>query len=118
MYVQLTVASYIIRSMTCIHSQNSAPLHLHTLCTQTVKFFIKDKLKAFVLLCLLVPPILAGLVAVIQWGGEYFYIYAWIFIFIISLVHTCTHTILSPCQCVGNYTSGRTVQPGCTVLLY
>jgi len=64
---------------------------------QTVKFFIKDKLKAFALLCLLVPPILAGLVAVIQWGGEYFYIYAWIFIFIISLIWVMVyHDYIAP----------------------
>ena len=69
-----------------------SPTHSHFYHTQTMGFFIKDKVKMFLLLCLLVPPIGAGLVAVIHWGGEYFYIYAWSFVFIISLVHTHTHT--------------------------
>ena len=64
----------------------------HSYHTQTMGFFIKDKAKMFLLLCLLVPPIGASLVAVIHWGGEHFYIYAWSFVFIISLVHTHTHT--------------------------
>ena len=64
----------------------------HSYHTQTMGFFIKDKVKMFLLLCLLVPPIGAGLVAVIHWGGDHFYIYAWSFVFIISLVHTHTHT--------------------------
>ena len=66
----------------------------HTL-TQTPWFFAKDQVKYFLLQALLNSAIMAGLVAVIKWGGEYFYIYAWIFVLIVSLVsqHSIVCTI-------------------------
>ena len=35
---------------------------------------------------MLVPLIVAGLISVIKWGGEYFYVYAWLFVFIVTMV--------------------------------
>ena len=53
---------------------------------QTPWFFIKDQVKSFLLQCVLVPLVTGGLVFVIKWGGAYFYIYAWLFVLVVSLV--------------------------------
>lgn len=53
---------------------------------QTAWFFIKDHIKSFLLQAVLIPLICSGLIFVIKWGGEHFYIYAWTFLFIVTLV--------------------------------
>ncbi|XP_064405117.1 CAAX prenyl protease 1 homolog [Halichondria panicea] len=53
---------------------------------QTIGFFVKDSIKKFLLQAVLNPSIMAGLIFIIKWGGEYFYLYAWVFVLIVSLV--------------------------------
>ncbi len=53
---------------------------------QTMGFFVKDSIKTFILQAILNPSIMAGLIFIIKWGGEYFYIYAWVFVLLVSLV--------------------------------
>ena len=43
-------------------------------------------MKSFLLQCALAPLVTGGLVFVIKWGGAYFYIYAWLFVLVVSLV--------------------------------
>lgn len=68
----------------------------HGMCSsfQTAWFFVKDQLKSFLLQCLLVPLVTGGLVLVIKWGGAYFYIYAWLFVLLVSLVSADTCNLL------------------------
>jgi STE24 endopeptidase len=53
---------------------------------QTLGFFIKDTVKKFVVSIALIVPIISLLLYIIQIGGDYFFIYAWLFLTIISLV--------------------------------
>lgn len=63
---------------------------VHAFCyvfhVQTPSFFMKDQVKKFVLGCVLNLAIMAGLISVIRWGGNYFYIYAWFFVLLVSVV--------------------------------
>ena len=47
---------------------------------------MKDQVKKFILQAVLNSAIMAGLIFIIKWGGEYFYVYAWLFVLIVSLV--------------------------------
>ncbi|XP_022094831.1 CAAX prenyl protease 1 homolog [Acanthaster planci] len=53
---------------------------------QTAGFFIKDQIKMFLVTQALMAPIAAGLLYIIQMGGQYFFIYAWLFAFVVSLI--------------------------------
>ncbi len=55
---------------------------------QTLGFFIKDKIKGLLVGLALGLPITALLLWIIKMGGEYFFIYAWLFTFVVSLVST------------------------------
>jgi len=63
---------------------------------QTWGFFVKDQLKKLLLSSVLTTLISAGLIAIIKWGGQYFYIYAWLFVFMVSLVRA--HQDQSVCR--------------------
>ena len=52
---------------------------------QTFGFFVKDNIKKFVLSLVLTIPILSLLIFIIRIGGDYFFIYAWLFITVVSL---------------------------------
>jgi STE24 endopeptidase len=70
----------------------------HNFNKQTYGFFFKDKVKAFILKCGLITPIIVALVVIIKWGGAYFYIYAWLFIFIVTLIFIMVyHDFIAPC---------------------
>ena len=73
---------------------------------QTPWFFIKDQVKSFLLQCVLVPLIAGGLVAVIKWGGAYFYIYAWLFVLVVSLVCHEMFTVLGVMNACSYFLSG------------
>ena len=60
-------------------------MHLYKL-FQTLGFFIKDLIKKLLVTMALAMPITALLIYIIQVGGEYFFIYAWLFVFAMSLV--------------------------------
>lgn len=53
---------------------------------QTLPFFLKDQAKKFAVSLVLALPITALLIYIIQIGGDYFFIYAWLFTFSMSLV--------------------------------
>jgi STE24 endopeptidase len=53
---------------------------------QTTIFFIKDTIKKLLVTLVLTLPIASLLIKIIQIGGDYFFVYAWLFITIMSLV--------------------------------
>ena len=64
---------------------NNITMYLYKL-FQTLGFFIKDLIKKLLVTMALAMPITALLIYIIQVGGEYFFIYAWLFVFAMSLV--------------------------------
>jgi STE24 endopeptidase len=52
---------------------------------QTFGFFVKDNIKKLLVSIVLTFPILALLLFIIRIGGDYFFIYAWLFITVVSL---------------------------------
>jgi STE24 endopeptidase len=53
---------------------------------QTIGFFFKDMAKKFAVTLVIALPITAILLYIIKIGGTYFFIYAWIFVLVISLL--------------------------------
>ena len=53
---------------------------------QTLSFFFKDNIKKLLVSLVITVPVVALLVYIIKAGGEYFFIYAWIFVTLFSLV--------------------------------
>lgn len=53
---------------------------------QTMGFFLKDTVKKFVVGMAIGMPIIALLIFIIKIGGDYFFIYAWLFMFVVSLI--------------------------------
>lgn len=53
---------------------------------QTLSFFLKDALKKFAVTQCILLPVTALLLYIIKIGGDYFFIYAWLFTLIVSLV--------------------------------
>jgi len=46
---------------------------------QTLPFFFKDQIKKFFVGQAIQAPILAGIIKIVYWGGEHFYLYLWFF---------------------------------------
>ncbi|KAF6032677.1 ZMPSTE24 [Bugula neritina] len=53
---------------------------------QTMSFFIKDQIKSFVIFQSITLVIMSGLIYIIKVGGDYFFIYCWVFVIVVSLV--------------------------------
>lgn len=53
---------------------------------QTPGFYVKDKLKKFIVMQAISAPIIAVAIYIIQIGGDYFFIYLWLFCFVITLL--------------------------------
>ena len=53
---------------------------------QTLGFYFKDQVKKLAVTLALALPITALLIYIIKAGGDYFFVYAWLFVFIMSLV--------------------------------
>ncbi|XP_061751917.1 CAAX prenyl protease 1 homolog [Nerophis ophidion] len=53
---------------------------------QTLRFFIKDAVKKFAVTQCILLPVTSLLLYIIKIGGEYFFIYAWLFTLAVSLV--------------------------------
>ena len=53
---------------------------------QTVSLFTMDKIKSLFLTFLIGGPFVAGLLKIIIWGGEHFYLYVWAFMFAFSVI--------------------------------
>ena len=52
---------------------------------QTPGFYAKDQIKKFVIGQLIQSPILAGVIKIVYWGGDYFFIYLWLFAVLMTL---------------------------------
>jgi STE24 endopeptidase len=52
---------------------------------QTAGFYIKDQIKSLIVGQAITLPLVAGIVAIILWGGEYFFIYLWGFTTLVML---------------------------------
>jgi len=52
---------------------------------QTIGFYFKDLLKKQILSMAIAVPITSALLFIIKWGGEYFFLYAWVFTLAVSL---------------------------------
>ncbi|XP_012250806.2 CAAX prenyl protease 1 homolog [Athalia rosae] len=52
---------------------------------QTVPFFIKDQIKKFIITQIILAPLICGVVWIVQIGGDYFFLYLWIFTGIVVL---------------------------------
>lgn len=53
---------------------------------QTVGFFIKDKIKVFLVSQVIMLPLISALVYIVKIGGKYFFIYLWLFAMIMTFV--------------------------------
>lgn len=53
---------------------------------QTLGFFMKDAIKKFVVTQCILLPVSSLLLYIIKIGGDYFFIYAWLFTLVVSLV--------------------------------
>lgn len=53
---------------------------------QTVGFFIKDQIKAFFVGQSLTIPIVAAIIYIVQIGGDYFFIWLWAFVGLVSML--------------------------------
>lgn len=52
---------------------------------QTVGFFIKDQIKAFVVTQVLMIPIICAIIYIVQYGGDHFFLWLWLFCGIVGL---------------------------------
>lgn len=72
------------------HGFNKEVCSLHCLVAffkfQTVPFFFMDRSKKLGLSLLITSPIVAAVVWIVHWGGQYFYIYVWAFVSIFIFV--------------------------------
>ncbi|VDD94938.1 unnamed protein product [Enterobius vermicularis] len=50
---------------------------------QTVSFFFKDKIKKLLVGLVIMAPVLAAVIYIVQHGGPYFFVYAWIFLSVV-----------------------------------
>ena len=53
---------------------------------QTIGFFFKDLVKKLLVSTAISLPITAAIIWIIKWGGDYFFLYAWVFTLVVSLV--------------------------------
>lgn len=64
---------------------------------QTLPFFVKDQLKGLLVSLTLSLPITSAIIAIVQRGGDYFFIWLWAFVSIVSLVFmTIYPSVIAP----------------------
>ncbi|TMW67133.1 hypothetical protein Poli38472_012249 [Pythium oligandrum] len=61
---------------------------------QTLSLFLMDKLKGLGLFVAIGFPVTAGLIMVIRWGGELFYLYVWAFLLAFSILMVTIYPVL------------------------
>lgn len=61
---------------------------------QTLALYFMDMLKSLVLGVVIGVPVLAAFISIIRWGGEYFYIYVWAFVFAVQLTMLTVYPVL------------------------
>jgi len=52
---------------------------------QTPGFFAVDQIKKFAVSQIIQTPILAGVIKIVLWGGDYFFVYLWVFAVLMTL---------------------------------
>ena len=52
---------------------------------QTPSFYVKDQIKKFVVGQVIQAPILAAVIKIVYWGGDYFFVYLWVFAVVLVL---------------------------------
>merc|ERR1719295_1909135 len=52
---------------------------------QTPSFYVKDQIKKFVVGQAIQTPILAAVIKIVYWGGDYFFVYLWVFAMLLVL---------------------------------
>jgi len=52
---------------------------------QTPMFFARDQVKKFVVSQVVQAPILAGVIKIVLWGGDFFFVYLWVFAVLMTL---------------------------------
>jgi len=52
---------------------------------QTGGFYAKDQLKKFLVGQIVQTPILAGIIKIVHWGGDFFFIYLWVFAIVMTV---------------------------------
>ena len=55
---------------------------------QTIGFYLKDRVKKLAVMSAISLPLVAALLYIIKWGGQYFFIYTWLFTLVVTLVST------------------------------
>jgi len=64
---------------------------------QTPGFFVKDQIKKFVVSQVIQAPILAGVIKIVMWGGDYFFVYLWLFaVFMMLFMMTIYPDFIAP----------------------
>jgi STE24 endopeptidase len=64
----------------------------------TIHTFITDKIKALIIKCIFIGIFIAGLLYILEIGGEYFYFYVWIFVTIMIFVFIAIYpNVIAPC---------------------
>ena len=52
---------------------------------QTPSFYVKDQIKKFLIGQAIQTPILAAVIKIVYWGGDYFFVYLWVFAVVLVL---------------------------------
>jgi len=52
---------------------------------QTPLFFVKDQIKKFFVMQAIMLPLVAAIIKIVHWGGDYFFVYLWAFVVAFSL---------------------------------
>ena len=69
---------------------------------QTIGFYLKDRVKKLAVMSTISLPLVAALLYIIKWGGQYFFIYTWLFTLVVTLVSTGLITVerFHPLSCL------------------
>lgn len=71
---------------------------MHGFNKQTLKLFFVDKIKGYGLMLVIGIPLITLFLKIIQWGGEYFYIYLSVFLFAVQMLMVTIYPVLiQPC---------------------
>jgi len=52
---------------------------------QTVPFYVKDQIKKFIIGQIIMLPLVAAVIKIIYWGGEFFFVYLWFFVLVFTI---------------------------------
>lgn len=77
---------YPFYSLICYFKSSFLVSHDDLLFFQTLGFFMKDAIKKFIVTQCILLPVSSLLLYIIKIGGDYFFIYAWLFTLVVSLV--------------------------------